>query len=172
MKTILTILFLSVFCAFSQPSFPTNVVVLPQTNGSVTVQWTPSAATNCNSVVYIGVASGTYNVSMTVSNGGTVNIPNLAPGFTYYFRVRAKERTTGIESDPSNEASYQVIKPAPPGQDLRTVMFTPVLEGTEFLGGVFVEVIRWPTKTVLPESNARFFRQRMDTSEGAAVRKL
>lgn len=172
MKTILSFLLLAVAPAFGQPAFPTNVVVLPQTNGSVSVAWTPSPATNVNSVVYIGVAPGVYNVSITVSNGGTVSIPNLAPGFTYYFRVRAKDRATGIESDPSNEVNYQVTKPAPTGQDLRTVMFTPVVEGAEFLGGQFVEVLRWEPKTILPDSKAKFFRQRMDISEGPAIRKL
>jgi hypothetical protein len=177
MKTILAIVALCVtsslrLVAQPFPAFSTNIVVVPQTNGSVNVQWTPSPSTNVNTIVYVGVVSGVYNISITVSNGGVANIPGLAPGGTYYFRVRAKDRTSGIESDPSNEVSYQVTKPQPTGQDLRTVMFTPVLEGTEFIGGLYTEVLRWPTKTILPESRARFFRQRMDTSEGPAIRKL
>lgn len=172
MKTLLAILF-APMALFAQPSFPTNVVVLPQTNGSVTVQWTPSASTNINHVVYIGVAPGTYNVSLTVSNGSTANIPNLAPGFTYYFSVRAKDRTSGVESDASNEANYQVRKPAAPSQ-LQTTMITPVLEWALFPEGPWISSFEWPTKTLPTDGDGgrRFYRVKLVTEHGPLITKL
>lgn len=55
--------------------------------------------------VYYGTASHTYTSSIKVGNTTGYTVTNIPDGTTYYFVVTAYD-TSGIESDPSNEAVY------------------------------------------------------------------
>jgi len=78
-----------------------------QTSQSVTLAWDPSPGTNIASyVVYSGTASGSYSASTSV-NQTQASLGGLQSGQTYFFAVTARN-TTGVESVPSNEVSYQV----------------------------------------------------------------
>jgi hypothetical protein len=71
----------------------------------VTVAWIANTETDLAGYkVYIGTASGTYGVPITISTQTTYTITGLAAGTTYYVAVTAYN-TTGLESGFSNEIS-------------------------------------------------------------------
>jgi len=81
---------------------------------SVRLNWVGSASTEVVGYnVYYGSASGVYSDIISVSGDTTVSVDNLAEGVTYYFAVTAFN-SSGMESEPSNEASYTVAGVAPP----------------------------------------------------------
>ncbi len=87
--------------------FFNSLRVSAQASLSVTLTWDPSPGENIASyVVYSGTASGRYSAFTNV-NQTQVTLGGLQSGQTYFFAVTARD-TTGEESDPSNEISYQV----------------------------------------------------------------
>jgi hypothetical protein len=79
-----------------------------QAGQSVTLAWNPSADTNVTGYfVYGGVASQNYTNKVDAGNGTNATISGLVEGTTYFFAVTAYN-ILGLESIPSNEASYSV----------------------------------------------------------------
>ena len=75
---------------------------------SVLLEWDPNSETNlAGYVIYYGTASGRYTSSNILNKTPTTRVSGLDQGVTYYFAVTAYD-TMGLESDPSNEVSYQV----------------------------------------------------------------
>ncbi len=62
--------------------------------------------------VYYGTVSGQYTQQIDVGNSTTADVPNLQPGVTYYFEVKAYD-ASNAESSPSNETSF-LTPSAPP----------------------------------------------------------
>lgn len=63
--------------------------------------------------LYYGTSSRSYNITNDVRNVTTTTVSNLVAGVTYYFAVTAYN-TSDMESDYSNEVSYQVPLPTAP----------------------------------------------------------
>ena len=81
---------------------------------SVTLAWNPSTNTDiANYEVYYGPASQTYTNFVTVGNVTNATISGLVEGGTYYFAAKAVT-SSGLQSQFSNEASYQVPIPTNP----------------------------------------------------------
>lgn len=75
---------------------------------SVSLAWDPNSETNlAGYVIYYGTASGQYSNSNNVGNVTNTTVSGLLEGVTYYFVATAYD-ASGLESDPSNEVSYQV----------------------------------------------------------------
>ena len=84
---------------------------------SVSLAWDASPSPGIASyIVRYGTASGVYSVATNVGNKTAATVAGLQQGQTYYLAVTAQD-AAGIESLPSNEASYQVpTTPAAPPQ--------------------------------------------------------
>lgn len=73
---------------------------------SVNLSWDASADMNVvGYVVYVGGTSGSYSNRVDVGNVTETTITGLTPGTTNYFVVTSYDEL-GVESVPSNEASY------------------------------------------------------------------
>ena len=107
MKSLI-LLILSAVAAIAQP-VPTNVVVIPNTNGSVTASW-GAVANAANYWLYIGYSNRTYSLKLKTTNT-FLQVTNLPAGVQFYFAATAAN-TNGIESDYSNEATFTIQKPA------------------------------------------------------------
>ena len=84
---------------------------------SVSLAWNASPSPGIASyVIRYGTTSGVYSVATNVGNQTAATIAGLQAGQTYYLAVMARD-TAGVESPPSNEASYQVpVAPLAPPQ--------------------------------------------------------
>lgn len=93
---------------------------------TVTLAWDPSPSTDVNGYrIYYGNATRAYTNAVPVNGAQNTNctVSNLLVGLTYYFAATATA-TNGLESDFSNEVSYQVPStPIPVPQGLRIVHF-------------------------------------------------
>jgi Fibronectin type III domain len=88
----------------------------------VTLAWDLSSSPNIAGYrLYSGTTSGVYSQTIEVGNATSTLVSNLVTGKTYFFVVTAYN-TMGVESAPSNEASYlappttdsaQIVSPAP-----------------------------------------------------------
>jgi Fibronectin type III domain len=88
----------------------------------VTLAWDLSWSPNIAGYrLYSGTTSGVYGQTIEVGNATSTLVSNLVTGKTYFFVVTAYN-TMGVESAPSNEASYlappttdsaQMVSPAP-----------------------------------------------------------
>ena len=75
---------------------------------SVTLTWNPSSDINVAGYkIYYGVTSRVYTNSVTLGNVTNVTVSGLAEGTTYYFGATTLD-AAGIESDFSNEATYDI----------------------------------------------------------------
>ncbi|MGC3959636.1 MAG: Ig-like domain-containing protein [Verrucomicrobiota bacterium] len=75
---------------------------------SVSLAWNASSSPGvAGYVVRYGTASGVYSVATNVGNQTSATVSGLQAGQTYYLAVTARD-SAGVESLPSNEASYQV----------------------------------------------------------------
>ncbi len=70
-------------------------------------------------IVRYGTTSGAYSSATNVGNQTSANVGGLQAGQTYYLAVTART-ATGIESPPSNEATYQTPGMMPPVVTLTT----------------------------------------------------
>jgi hypothetical protein len=78
------------------------------TNGSVTLEWDPSTDPEVIGYnLYYGGASQTYTNMVPVGDATTTTISGLLSGVQYFFAATAID-SVGLESDFSNEISYQV----------------------------------------------------------------
>ena len=76
--------------------------------GSVNLVWNPSPDTDIDGYnIYYGSASGNYTNKISVGNVTNTMVVALAEGVQYFFAATAYNKS-GLESDPSNEASYSV----------------------------------------------------------------
>lgn len=171
MKTIILTLSLlvAVITASAQPAWPTNVIVKLNHLGEVTVAWdkAPTHVATTTFSVLIGVRPGVYNVRQDVGTNTTAVVTNLPAGATYYFSVVARN-AQGIDSDPSNEVSYPLAKPATtPG--VRTVSVKAVLKSAPYPDGPWSEVVKFPAHNFLARANARFYRIEGELSAGAFI---
>jgi Big-like domain-containing protein/fibronectin type III domain protein len=94
-----------------KPSVYTLLLLLSVQNafaGPVSLAWNavPSASVD-GYVLYYGVASGSYSMSVDVGNYTTAAVSGLAEGTKYYFAVTAYD-VYGQESTFSNEVNYQI----------------------------------------------------------------
>jgi hypothetical protein len=72
----------------------------------LTLAWDPATDSNVSGYkVYCGTSSYSYQFFVDVGKNTTITVPNLQDGTAYYFAVTAYE-ATGMESDYSNEISY------------------------------------------------------------------
>jgi outer membrane protein assembly factor BamB len=129
------------------PPAPTGAVATGAA-GSVDLSWTaPAGAATYN--VYMGTAAGRENVVpvKTGVTGTTTKVPNLTPGTTYYFTIKA----VGPDgfSAASNEVSATPHNPAPPTS----------LDATAQVGGVSL--------TWTASSEALSYNVYMGTAAGA-----
>jgi Bacterial Ig domain len=94
----------------------------------VTLGWTPSTDSSAvGSAVYYGTNSGTYSTRLDAGTNATLIITGLQEGVTYFFAVTAYD-SSGQESVPSNEVSYQVpLTNSPP-----TVALTSPTAGSSY----------------------------------------
>ena len=75
---------------------------------NVTLTWNPSTSPNVAGYdIYYGPACGTYTNKISVGNVTSATVPGLKEGACNYFVVTARA-TSGLESLPSNEVSYNI----------------------------------------------------------------
>jgi len=75
---------------------------------NVTLTWNPSTSPNVIGYdIYYGPACGTYTNKISVGNVTSATVPGLKEGACNYFVVTARA-TSGLESLPSNEVSYNI----------------------------------------------------------------
>jgi uncharacterized repeat protein (TIGR01451 family) len=75
---------------------------------SVSLAWDPSPDTNVvGYAVYYGSASGAYDSRLDVGTNTLATVAGLLKGLTYFFVVTAYD-ADGLESEPSNEVSFDV----------------------------------------------------------------
>ena len=75
---------------------------------NVTLAWNPSTSPNVVGYdIYYGPACGTYTNKISVGNVTSATVPGLQEGACDYFVVTARA-TSGLESLPSNEVSYNI----------------------------------------------------------------
>lgn len=80
---------------------------------TIRLEWDPNLESNIGGYrVYCGPSSGSYDTVIEVGPQTHADISELLHDRTYYFVVTAYD-TTGLESPPSNEVSYEVAGPAP-----------------------------------------------------------
>ncbi len=113
---------------------------------SITLTWDADASPDIAGYrLYSGTSSGTYTESIDVGNITVATIPNLTAGITYFCVVTAYN-TAGLESGPSNEASFTLPvldQPQPPQQS------RPVLsESRRLPDGSFQFTLSSPTGVV------------------------
>ena len=83
----------------------------PSSSSTVTLAWDadlPTIDPLTNTTGYqlnIGVASGNYTQNIDVGNTTTATVPNLTSGTRYYSVITAYD-SAGLQSPPSNEASF------------------------------------------------------------------
>ena len=128
----------------------------------VTLAWDPSSSSNVAGYkVYYGVATGVYIQSQDDGAATNAVVTNLVAGSTYYFAAKAYD-STGLESLPSNEVSYNVpILPQvasltwsnPTAITYGTPLGAPQLNATANVPGTFS--YSPPAGTVLPAGNAQ-----------------
>ena len=91
--------------------FSSLLCLLPFTSAasqSVSLEWDPNSETNlAGYVIYYGTASGRYSSSNILNKTPNTRVSGLQEGVNYYFAVTAYD-TVGLESDLSDEVSYQV----------------------------------------------------------------
>lgn len=176
MKNLLLLLLLSApLQLVAQPAFPTNIVVTLNQRGQVSLAWDRAAShTNVTYCVLIGVKSGVYNVRQEAGTNATATVTNLAPAL-YFFSVIAKN-PAGLESDPSNEISFEVTKPVSVPV-LRTVGIGARLESSQFPTGPWADSVVFEEKYFAVNDTQRFFRLRvtalpgMEILNGSAIRQ-
>ena len=79
-----------------------------QGSQSVSLAWDADPEkTVAGYLVHYGSVSGVYTNSLNVGTNINATVPGLQEGATYYFAVTAYN-ADGLESNPSNEVSYQV----------------------------------------------------------------
>lgn len=173
MKTLTQILLfasllVSVAQSEAQPAFPTNVVVVLNRNGSVSLAWDRAIShTNVTFSVLVGVASRVYNLRVDAGASTTATITNLPAGATYYFAVVATAST--IDSEPSNEVSKLIDKPVPV-PTIRTVSIRSALQESRYPDGPWsmtMEHREYNVAAVEP----RFYRVVMTAVPGVLLNK-
>jgi hypothetical protein len=172
MRTLASILaliavVLSADQASAQPAFPTNVVVVLNRNGSVSLAWDRAIShTNVTFSVLVGVASRVYNLRVDAGTNTTATITNLPAGATYYFAVVATAST--IDSEPSNEVSKLIDKPVPV-PTIRTVSIRSALQSAPFPDGPWSMTMEYREHNIVPDPDARFYRVVMAASHGITL---
>ncbi|GJL69357.1 MAG: hypothetical protein NPIRA06_19920 [Nitrospirales bacterium] len=86
--------------------------------GEVTLAWNPPSAEYGGFIVAYGTSSGNYTETQDVGAQAIFTVTSLNPGQTYYFAVKAYDRTRKTESPFSNQVSVTLpivnARPAPP----------------------------------------------------------
>jgi fibronectin type III domain protein/lipoprotein-associated protein len=92
-------------------------------SSSVTLAWNASVGPNVTSYsLRHGTVPGSYPTVINAGNALTATVTNLTAGTTYYFVVTARN-SSGIDSDPSNEATYTA--PGTPAPNLPPTLNAP-----------------------------------------------
>lgn len=107
--------------------FVSSAHLSAQTVPPLTLAWNPSPSADVTSyVVRYGTASGVYSVVTNVGNRTSASVTGLQAGQTYYLAVTART-DAGIESPPSNQATYQATTTSVP-----VVVLTAPVAGTSY----------------------------------------
>ena len=133
---------------------------------SVSLAWNASASPDVASyVVRYGTASGVYSVATNVGYQTSATIVGLQAGQTYYLAVTARD-SAGTESQPSNEASYQVpVSPtAPP-----TIALTAPTSGGSYVAPAAVNLVASVTANGHTITKVQFFSGAALLGEDAAA---
>lgn len=77
---------------------------------SVTLEWDPNPEPEISYRVSYGLAAGQHVIDLPLTTATETIAPDLVPGTTYYFVVRAMN-AKGQLSPPSNEVAYKVPEP-------------------------------------------------------------
>ena len=87
--------------------FVSSSYLTAQTVPPVSLTWNASPSSEVTSyVLRYGTSSGVYSVATNVGNQTTASVSGLQVGQMYYLAVTART-ATGLESPPSNQATYQ-----------------------------------------------------------------
>jgi hypothetical protein len=90
-------------------------VVSSAVAASISVAWDPNPEPDIVGYqLHYGVASGIYTQTIDVGNSTSATISDLVPGITYYLVVTAWN-SNSLESPASNEVTFELEAPAPPG---------------------------------------------------------
>jgi fibronectin type 3 domain-containing protein len=83
---------------------------------TVTLEWDASPSVGITGYkIYVGTSSGNYSQSYDAGNNLEYAVLNISENVVYYFAATAYD-SWGNESGYSNEISYKIGKPSPPGQ--------------------------------------------------------
>ena len=138
---------------------------------TVTLAWAPSLDSRVTGYkIYYGTTSHGYTNVVTAGNVTTISISGFQPGTTGYFAATAYD-ASGVESDFSNEASYQfpstITTSAPVVSFGNQFSFTVSgVPGTQCVIQASTNLVNWvavQTNTVpftLVDTNASSFGQR------------
>ncbi len=106
---------------------------------TVTLRWDQNPESDIAGYrLHYGTASGNYNETLEVGNMTTVTVSALADTTTYFFVVTAYN-TAGLESLPSNEASFTPVSAGALVRGTYAGLITPVGAG-DSRGGVTIVV--------------------------------
>ena len=127
---------------------------------AVSLAWNANTETNLAGYrLYSGTATRSYSTNVAVAHPATTaTVTNLQAGLTYFFAVTAFT-TDGLESDYSDEVSYQVPGPSKPSKpmNLRVVV---ELQSASLLEGPWTTT-EYSMSAVFPMGDAAFFRSRV-----------
>ena len=90
---------------------------------AVNLLWGQSPSSNVGYNVYRGTSAGGEDFSTPLNGGTPIQSSNsnithsdasVSPGATYFYKVKAVDLTSGLESTPSNEVTATLPNPQPP----------------------------------------------------------
>jgi len=172
LRIICSLLFLVVI-AKAQPSFPTNIVVTPNTNGYVLLTWEPSGETNLAGYnIYVGVTPRTYNTNVFVEGYNTASYTLRGIGTGTFYVALTAVSNIGLECDYSNEIRVVVnnIKPSIPNT-LKTGKLLGSFYSSRYPTGPW-ELIAGTEKLILADEQAQFFRSSVEIVQGPEITLL
>jgi hypothetical protein len=133
---------------------------------SVTLAWDPSPDSNVTSyVLYYGQASRHWTASTNVGNTNLATVTGLAAG-TWFFVVTARDDTTGLESDPSNEVWCTLGPQRVTPPKLRSLSLSAVLESAPTPVGPWVAECWIFQSNMVARSDRAFYRFRGQVGPG------
>jgi hypothetical protein len=90
---------------------------------AVNLLWGQSSSSNVGYNVYRGTSPGAEDFTTPLNGGTPIQSTNtnitysdaaVSGGATYYYKVKAVDLTSGLESTPTNEVTATVPNPQPP----------------------------------------------------------
>lgn len=159
--------------ANAQPAFPTDIIVMPNTNGIIKLQWEANLETNIIGYkVYIGTNSEAYNTNIFVNGGQTTNYTLRGIGTGIFFVALTAVDNTELESKFSNEVrvSLNNVRPSAPNT-LKTGKILGSFYSSRYPTGPW-ELIAGTEKLILADEQAQFFRSSVEIVQGPEITSL